>query len=75
MKNSFYIALIFILLGLIGVIVRFNLLLEDFQTQVAAEKIIQNEKIEELEKEIRILKTDVHIIQYGFESDKENDWK
>mgnify|MGYP003291565512 CR=1 FL=1 len=44
---------------------------EDFQTQVAAEKIIQNEKIKELEKEIRILKTDVQIIQCGFEDKDE----
>lgn len=28
---------------------------------------IQDKKIEELQKEIRILKTDVHILQYGFE--------
>lgn len=28
---------------------------------------IQDKKIEELQKEIRILKTDVHVLQYGFE--------
>lgn len=43
---------------------------EDFQELTKLEKIEQNKKIEELEKEIRILKTDVHIIQYGFESEE-----
>ena len=44
---------------------------EDFEEQTAVERYEQNKKIEELKKEIRILKTDVHIIQYGFESEEE----
>ena len=71
MKNSFYIGLIFLLIGSICLGIKFNLDLEDFQTQVAIERSIQNKKIEELEKEIRILKTDINTIQYGFESEEE----
>lgn len=44
---------------------------EDFQELTKLEKYEQNKKIEELEKEIRILKTDINIIQYGYESEEE----
>lgn len=40
---------------------------EDFEERTTVERYEQNKKIEELEKEIRILKTDVHVIRYGFE--------
>lgn len=43
---------------------------EDFRELSAVEKFEQNKKIEELEKEIRILKTDINIIQYGYESEE-----
>lgn len=43
---------------------------EDFQESTKLEKFEQNKKIEELEKEIRMLKTDVYVIQYGFESEE-----
>lgn len=43
---------------------------EDFRELNAVEKFEQNKKIEELEKEIRILKTDVNVIYYGFESEE-----
>jgi cell division protein FtsB len=32
----------------------------------------QNERIEALEKEIRILKTDIYVLQYGYEGDKDD---
>lgn len=31
----------------------------------------QNERIEALEKEVRILKTDIYVLQYGYEGGKE----
>lgn len=40
---------------------------EEFQCQVADERYETKKKIEELEKEIRILKTDIDIMQYGYE--------
>lgn len=43
----------------------------DYQTAINEG---QSRKIKELEKEIRLLKTDVHILMYGFEdSDEEAD--
>ena len=47
------------------VIKRYN----DLQEKAAIEKQQTDAKIKELEKEIRILKTDIHIIQYGYESE------
>lgn len=46
---------------------------ENLQELSAVEKFEQNKKIEELEKEIRILKTDINIIQYGYESEEGNE--
>lgn len=43
---------------------------EELENEFAAERVIKDKKIEELEKEIRILKTDVNILQYGFESEE-----
>ena len=43
---------------------------EELENEVATERIINDKKIEELEKEIRILKTDIDVIYYGFESEE-----
>lgn len=59
------------LLGLIFLEIKFNIDVEDLEHEFEVERIMKDRKIEELEKEIRILKTDVSIIQYGFESEEE----
>lgn len=41
---------------------------------LAAQQIVdidQNKRTEALEKEVRLLKTDLHILQYGIEENKE----
>lgn len=43
---------------------------EKLEDEFVAERIIKDKKIEELEKEIRILKQDVLILQYGFVEEK-----
>lgn len=43
---------------------------EELENEFAAERVIKDKKIEELEKEIRILKTDVDVIYYGFENEE-----
>lgn len=70
MRNSFYVGLLFILLGLIALMVKFNLDVESVRHELVCEVAIKDKKIEELEKEIRILKTDINIIQYGYESEE-----
>lgn len=46
--------------------------MQELATQQKIRDIKQDRKIEALEKELRLLKTDVNILQYGFE-EKEND--
>lgn len=71
MKNLFVFTA-FIILLFLPVVLYTKLIcdFEDFRELNAVEKYEQNKKIEELEKEIRILKTDVNIIQYGFVDEK-----
>ena len=42
--------------------------LKDQTEKTAIEKQLQDERINELEKQIRILKTDLYIMQNGYES-------
>lgn len=71
MKTSVYILSIFLMLiGLIGSIININIDVEDLKYELNCERILKDKKIEELEKEIRMLKTDVYVIQYGFESEE-----
>ena len=43
---------------------------EELENEFAAERVIKDKKIEELEKEIRILKTDIDVIYSGFENEE-----
>lgn len=43
--------------------------IKDQAEKTAIEKQLQDERINELEKQIRILKTDLHIMQNGYESE------
>ena len=70
MKNGFYISLIFLLLGSICLGVKFNLDVEDLKYEIECERVIKDKKIEELEKEIRILKTDIDTIKYSYGSEE-----
>lgn len=72
MKNTFYIGLTLLLVGLVLLMVKFNLDVQDLQYELNSERIMKDKKIEELEKEIRILKQDVQDLQYGF-MEEQND--
>ena len=69
MKNTFYVGVILLLLGLIFLMINFNFNITELKNEISYENIIRDKKIEELEKEIRILKTDIDIMQYGFEEE------
>lgn len=43
---------------------------EELENRIEIVNFEKEKRIEELEKEIRILKTDIQIIQYGFESEE-----
>ena len=71
MKTSVYILSIFlILIGLIGSTIKISIDVEDLKYELNCERILKDKKIEELEKEIRILKTDIDVIYYGFENEE-----
>ena len=75
MKKEDFVLFILIAMLFLPIILYTKLIcdFEDFEEQTAVERYEQNKKIEELEKEIRILKTDIDVIYYGFESEEEND--
>ena len=70
MKNIVYIGWILMLIGLIGLMIEFNVEIQDLKYELVCERSLTNKQIEQLEKEIRILKTDIDVIQYGFNEDQ-----
>ncbi len=73
MKNSYRLSIWLMLLLLavvcIGIKVRFVTDKNSRLAELEAQNKMQDRQIMELQKEIRILKTDVHILQYGFEGE------
>lgn len=60
--------LIFILL-LIAMYVNMNTAFREMEAEREAKEMIHQQEKEELEKEIRLLKTDLCIVQYGYEEE------
>ena len=70
MRNIFYVGVLSLLACSLILMLKFNFDVLDLRNEVCYENVVRDKKIEELEKEIRILKTDVNVIQYGFESEE-----
>ena len=71
MKNILYIGLLLVLACLTGLFVKVNCDLVDFEEQIVIENWEQKKRIEELEKDIRMLKMDSYINTNGFEGGEE----
>ena len=73
MKNSYRLLLWLVLLLLavacIGIKVRFVTDRNSRLAELEIQNMIQDKQIMELQKEIRILKTDIGILQYGYEGE------
>lgn len=73
MKNSYRLLLWLVLLLLavacIGIKVRFVTDRNSRLAELEIQNMIQDKQIMELQKEIRILKTDICILQYGYEGE------
>ena len=73
MKNSYRLLLWLVLLLLavtcVGIKVRFVTDRNSRLAELEIQNMIQDKQIMELQKEIRILKTDICILQYGFEGE------
>lgn len=63
----FNIALLMFCVALLVLNVRNSQTYIELEHNMIAEGKIKDRRIEELEKEIRLLKTDINIIQYGYE--------
>jgi cell division protein FtsB len=75
MKNNYRLLIWLMLLLLmavvcVGIKVRFVTDKNGRLAELEAQNKMQDRQIMELQKEIRILKTDVHILQYGFEGEE-----
>ena len=71
MKNLLIFLMLFILIGIAGMFFKMNCDLEDYKKQVAFENFEKEKRLAEMEKDIRILKTDSYINTNGFEGEKE----
>lgn len=67
MKNLLLVLLLFVILGTTGLYIKVVRDLEDYKVQVAIEKFENEKRLEQMEKDIRILKTDSYINTNGFE--------
>lgn len=67
MKNIFYVGILLTIVGLTGLYLKAYNDLEDYKVQVAIEKYENEKRLEQMEKDIRILKMDSYINTNGFE--------
>ncbi len=67
MRNIFYTAVLLLVFVLAGLFVKVNCDFEDYKKQVAIENVKNEERLAEMEKDIRILKTDSYVNTNGFE--------
>ena len=70
MKNIVYIGWILISIGLIGLMIEYNIEIQDLKYELVCERALTDQQIKQLEKQIRVLKTDIDIVQYGFIEDQ-----
>ena len=77
MKNNcklllWLVPLLLMAVACIGIKVRFVTDRSSRLAELEIQNMIQDRQIMELEKEVRILKTDMHILMYGFEGDNDD---
>ena len=71
MKIILYILMLFLILGITSLYIKVSYDFEDYKKEVAVEKYENEKRLEEMEKDIRILKTDSYINTNGFEGGQE----
>ena len=70
MKNLCYVGILLIMLGITLLYIKVSCDFEDYKVQVAIEKFENEKRLEQMEKDIRILKMDSYINTNGFEGGK-----
>lgn len=69
MKQLYFICLVLILACLVVVCADYRYKCNELYTQIQIERSLREKQIEDIEKDVRLLKTDVHILQYGYEEE------
>ena len=72
MRDLFSLALLLFCMGLMVILYKNNVAFDQTVKEYEMQKRVYQIEKEALEKEIRLLKTDLHIMQYGYEGGKEN---
>lgn len=67
MKQLYFICLILILACLVAVYIDNQNKYSELYTQIQIERSLREKQVEDIEKDVRLLKTDVHVLQYGYE--------
>lgn len=67
MRQLYFICLALILACLVAVYADYQNKCNELYTQIQIEKSLREKQVEDIEKDVRLLKTDVHILQYGYE--------
>ena len=72
MRQTAILASLTVIIAALGIVLNVHIFQnrKDRLDLQAARDREQNERIEALEKEIRILKTDIYVLQYGYEGEE-----
>lgn len=69
MKQFYFICLVLILACLVVVCADYRYKCNELHAQIQIERSLREKQIEDIEKDVRLLKTDVQILQYGYEEE------
>ena len=70
MNKIFNIALLLFTFALLGMYVHLCEDYRELETRAKLDRAMQNVEYEKIRKEIRLLKTDLYVMQYGYEEEK-----
>ena len=68
-RLSLWLLLLLVAVACVGIKVRFATDKDSRLAELETQNIMQDKQIMELQKEIRLLKTDIYILQYGYEGE------
>ena len=68
MKGFFCVFILLLAGSVVGAYVMIDAKVEDLRSDIKLKETVQTQEIEEIKKDIRILKTDTYILQNGYEN-------
>lgn len=67
MKYLYVLCLALILACIVVIYADYRYKCNDLYTQLQIERSLREKQVEDIEKDIRLIKTDVYVLQYGYE--------